>query len=287
MTLASFPQRLDLSLLSVLLREECLQSHQQPLCHTKFTTDLGELDTLRLHCSNRLRAPVEERLSHRWLIGTLRLSIKPVISCLERHLNKRIRGESMINHPVATVSLELKRLTIVLANQVRNACLGKPDACAQLRGEVPLKFLGRGIEDFWRFTVTVAVTAVVLWRLVGLGVWRELGFKEGRSGGVDGTCHQHETFSEDVRCEAKDGMTVNASVFKIDTCHAVSANDNLQLWESEFGYDQPIESPHLVVPPVRASADLNAITELVRPAEVIRAQLGLVLGGEVVEAYHE
>jgi hypothetical protein len=47
------------------------------------------------------------------------------------------------------------------------------------------------------------------------------------------------------------------------------------------------EVPHLVVPPIRASADLNAVAQLVRPAEIIRAQLGLVLGREVVEAYHE
>lgn len=237
MGLASLPQRFDLILLSVLLREESLQSHQNPLYHTKFTTDLGKLDTLRLYCSNRLRAPVEERLSHRWFIGTLCLSIKPVISGLERHLDKCIGGEPMLNHPVATISLELKRLTIVLANQVRNACLGKPDARAQLRGEAPLKFLWCGIEDFWRFIVTVLVTTAVLWRLERLGVWRELGFKEGRSSGVDGACHQHETFGEDIRCETKDGVSVNASVFEIDTCHAVSANDDLQLQQSEFGCD--------------------------------------------------
>ena len=198
----------------------------------KFITDLGKLYTFRLHRSNSLRAPVEERLCHRWLISTLCLPIKPVISSLERHLDKRIGGETMHNHPVATVSLELKRLTIVLTNQVRNACLGKPDTRSKLGGEVPLKFLRRGIEDFWRFMVNVIVAAVVLWRLVGLGVWREFGFKEGRSGGVDGACHQHETLGEDVRCEAKDGMSVNAGVLKVDTCHPVSANDDLELRES-------------------------------------------------------
>ena len=41
---------------------------------------------------------------------------------------------------------------------------------------------------------------------------------------------------------------------------------------------------HLIVPPIRAGADLNAVGQLVRPAEIIRAQLGLVVGGEVVEA---
>ena len=230
---------------------------------------------------------MEECLSHRWLIGTLRLSIKSIISSLERHLDKRIGGEPILDHPIATVSIELKRLTIVLANQVRNACLGKPNARAQLGGEAPLKFLRRGIEDFWRFMVVVIVTAVMLWRLVGLGVRRELGFKEGRSGGVDRACHQHETFGEDICREAKDGVSVNASVFKIDTRHAVSANDDLELRGSESGYDSSIEVPHLVVPPIRASADLNAVAELVRPAEIIRAQLGLVVRGEVVEAYHK
>ena len=90
---------------------------------------------------------------------------------------------------------------------------GKPDTCMQLGSEVPLKFLGHGIKDFWWFMVTVIVTAVLLWWLVGLGVWRELGFKEGWSSGVDGACHQHETFSEDVRCGAKDSVSVNASAF--------------------------------------------------------------------------
>ena len=234
MGLASFPQHFDLILLSLLLREERLPHRSVPACHIKFATDLGKLDTLRLHCSNRLRAPMEERLCHRWLISTLCLPIKPVISSLERHLDKCIGGETVRNHPVATVSLKFKRLTIVLTNQVRNARLGKPDTRTQLGGEVPLKFLGCGVEDFWRFMVTVTVTAVLLWRPVGLGVWRELGFKEGRSGGVDGACHQHETFGEDIRCEAKDGVSVNAGVFKIDTCHAVSANDDLELRESEF-----------------------------------------------------
>jgi hypothetical protein len=46
-------------------------------------------------------------------------------------------------------------------------------------------------------------------------------------------------------------------------------------------------TPDLVVPPIRASADLDAVAELVGPAEIIRAQLGLVLGGKVVEAHDE
>jgi len=50
---------------------------------------------------------------------------------------------------------------------------------------------------------------------------------------------------------------------------------------------KPTDVPNLIVPSIRASADLNAIAQLVGPAEVIRAQLGLVLGGEVVEAYHK
>jgi hypothetical protein len=155
MGLASSPQCLDLILLSLLLREESLHCHQHPLHHrtTGVTTDLGKLDTLRLYCSNRLCTSVEERLGHRWLISTLRLPIEPEISCLECHLDKRIGGEPMPNNPVATIPLELKRLTIILADEVRNACLGKPDARAQLGGEVPLKFLGRGIEDLWRFMV--------------------------------------------------------------------------------------------------------------------------------------
>ena len=141
----------------------------------------------------------------------------------------------MLNDPVTTIPLELKCLTIILADEVRNACLGKPDGRAQLGGETPLKFPGRRIKDLWWFTGAVIVPAVVSWRLVGFCVWRELGLKEGRSGGVDGARHQHETFGEDIRCEAKDGVSVDASVFEIDACHAISADDDLELQESEFG----------------------------------------------------
>ena len=56
------------------------------------------------------------------------------ISGLERHLDKRIGGEPMPNDPVTTIPLELKCLTIILAYEVRNAGLGKPNAPRAARG---------------------------------------------------------------------------------------------------------------------------------------------------------
>lgn len=159
MGLASSPQRLDLTLLALLLREEYLQmgSGHQHRGHITRTTDLGKLDALRLHRPNGLGASMEERLCHRWLVRALRPSIEPEVRGLERHLDKRIGGEPVLDDPVAAVPLELERLAVVLANQVRDARLGEPNAGAQLGGELPLEFPRRSVEDLWRLLVGVAV----------------------------------------------------------------------------------------------------------------------------------
>ena len=53
--------------------------------------------------------------------------------------------------------------------------------------------------------------------------------EESRSRGVNGTCEEHETVSEDIRCETQDGMAIDAGVLEIDSSGTIGAYNDLQL----------------------------------------------------------
>jgi len=53
------------------------------------------------------------------------IPLQPEIRCLERHLHKRIRTEPMASDKVFSEALKLKRLAVVLADEVAEACLSE------------------------------------------------------------------------------------------------------------------------------------------------------------------
>jgi len=73
---------------------------------------------------------------------------------------------------------------------------------------------------------------------------------------VDAFGKTEDRVGVDVASEAKDGVTVNTSVFEIDACAAVLADDDL----------------HLIVPAVGASADLDTFDNVTGTAEHITTE---------------
>ena len=69
----------------------------------------------------------------------------------------------------------------------------------------------------------------------------------------------------------KHSVPVYTGMLKVDTCRTVCSDDDLQL----------------VIPPVRASTNLNSIFEVVSAAEEVVAQLGEVVRVGIVKAYDE
>ena len=130
MSLARLPEHADLLLVGRLGEER-----------------LHELDGVRLHGADRLRAPMQEALRHRGLVRALDAPVEAVVRRLERHLHERVGREAVRGDEVLPVRLELERLAVVLADQVAQARLCKPDTCAQLGVERPLELLRRSVDN--------------------------------------------------------------------------------------------------------------------------------------------
>jgi hypothetical protein len=156
---------------------------------------LDESDAFRLHGPDRLCSAMEERLGHCGLVRALDATypqsdepplhcrpfartIQPVVSRLERHLDKRVGAEPMPLDEVAPISLELQRLRVVLADQVGDPRLGVTHAGAEVRRQSPLELLRRSLDLL--FDLVRAGLG-----LGSVGPGRQLGFENGRGRGVD------------------------------------------------------------------------------------------------------
>lgn len=200
-------------------------------------TNLRELHALRLNRADRLRPPMLERLRHRGLIRTLRAPIESEVRRLERHLHERIWAESMARNEHFAITLELKRLAIILTDQVAQARLREPNSRAQLGAEVPFQLLRVCVDRHRRcrpevrdggrrrlralLTVSVHLGGPVclrLWRFVRLCKGGQRGVKEGRGRGVDGTRNEHETVREYISCVTEHCVSVNTGVLEVNTC---------------------------------------------------------------------
>ncbi len=95
------------------------------------------------------------------------------------------------------VSTELERRAVVLADQVAQPRLGKPDPRAKLGRvlEGPLELLGRGLSGV----------------CYPHGRIHFLRVEERRRGGVDGAREEHEAFSEDIRRESDNARSMKRS----------------------------------------------------------------------------
>lgn len=82
-------------------------------------------------------------------------TIQPEIRRLERHLHKRIGAHPMVHNEVLPISLELQRLTVVLANQVAQPRLCKPDSDSQGRRKLPLELLRCRVNGLVRVLVAI------------------------------------------------------------------------------------------------------------------------------------
>lgn len=199
-------------------------------------TNLRELHALRLHRADRLRPPMLERLRHRRLIRTLRAPIESKVRRLECHLHERIGAKSMARNEHFAVTLELKRLTIVLTDQVAQARLREPNSRAQLGAEVPFQLLRVCVDRHrrcrpevrdggrrrLRASVSVSVhlsgpVCLRLWRFIRLRKRGQRGVKEGRGRGVDGTRDEHETVREDISSVTEHSVSVNTGVLEVNT----------------------------------------------------------------------
>ena len=85
-----------------------------------------ELDRVRLHGADRLRAAVEERLRHRGLVRALDAAVQPIVRRLERHLHESIWTEPMTRNKTLPVGLKLQCLTIILTDQIAQPRLREP-----------------------------------------------------------------------------------------------------------------------------------------------------------------
>jgi hypothetical protein len=155
-----------------------------------------------------------------------KLTIQSVVGGLESHLNKGIGTDTMTGDEILPISLELQRLTVILADQVAQSCLCKSNTRAQLGRKLPLQLLWRGVNTLVRIgTVAWLPTG----RLVGLGVLGQFSVEEGGCGWVYRPSEEHETFSEDVGSEPEHCVPIDAGVLKVDPSCPVSTYDDLQL----------------------------------------------------------
>ena len=89
---------------------------------------LHELDGVRLHGADRLRAPMQEALRHRGLVRALDAPIEAVVRRLERHLHESIWTEPMTRNKALSIRLKLQRLTIILTDQIAQPRLREPNS---------------------------------------------------------------------------------------------------------------------------------------------------------------
>jgi hypothetical protein len=74
---------------------------------------------------------MQKRLGHSRLIYTLNPPIQPKPRAKNAHLNKRIGAHPVARNKVLAVLLELKRLAVILADEVREAGFCEADACEE------------------------------------------------------------------------------------------------------------------------------------------------------------
>lgn len=51
--------------------------------------------------------------------------------------------------------------------------------------------------------------------------------EEGGSGGINGASKKHKTFCKDVCGEPQHRVTIDTSVFEVDTCSTISSDNDL------------------------------------------------------------
>jgi len=128
----------------------------------------------------------------------------------------------MPRHKFLSIPRKLKRRTLVLANESAQPGLGEPHSDPERGRDVPVEFLGRGV-DGWGVkggsggerTEVVAGNGHKRGRggfktrgFVRFGVGRETGVEEGGGGGVDGAGKEHETFGENIRRKSTSWLVV-------------------------------------------------------------------------------
>lgn len=219
---------------------------------------LHKIDTLLADGAHRLGAPVQVHFCHGWFVRALDATIQPVVSGLEGHLYKGVGRETHGCDEVLAIGLKIEALEFVLLNEVGEAGFGEAYGDFELGRHVPFELVRGGAD-------------------VAKGVW--VAFRRVRRGGcpecwglaVDGAGETQDGVGIDVRGEAQDRVAVDASVLKVDTRGAIVADDYLKL----------------VIPPVRAGANLDALFDLAGAAEHILAQRRDGGGLGVVEADDE
>jgi hypothetical protein len=103
----------------------------------------------------------------------------------------------MARDKVLPIPLELERLAVVLANQITQSRLSKPDPDAKLGSELPFELLRGSIVQC---AIKVGCrpgcrrSRLVARRFVGFGIWRKRGMEERWGGGIDRAREEHEPF---------------------------------------------------------------------------------------------
>ncbi len=204
---------------------------------------LDKVDRLVGHGADRLGAAVQEHLGHGRLVRALDAAVQTVVGGLEGHLNEGVRGEAHRGDEVLAVGAKVEALKLVLLDQIGEPRLGEAHRDAQLGDHVPLQLVGGGVD-----------VPEALW--VSLGRVGAGGSPQRRRFAVDGPREAQDGVGVEVAGEAQHRVAVDARVLKVDTGTAVLTHDNLQL----------------VVPPIRAGADLDALLNLARAAEHVLAE---------------
>ena len=201
---------------------------------------------------------MQVRLGHGRLVRALDAPVQAVVGGLEGHLHEGVRREAHRGDKVLAVRAKVEALELVLLDQVRQPGLGESHGDTELGNHVPL-------ELAWGRVDVPETLGVALGRV------RAGGRPQGRGLAVDGPRKAQDGVGVEVAREAQHGVAVDARVLKVDAGAAVLAHDDLQL----------------VVPAVRAGADLDALLDLARAAEHILAEGGRVGGLGVVQADHK
>lgn len=77
----------------------------------------------------------------------------------------------MARNEILAITFELQRLTVILANQVTQPGLRKPDPHAKLRRQLPFKLLRRGVDRLMWWSRRLAIE-LSPGRLVGFSIGR-------------------------------------------------------------------------------------------------------------------
>ena len=89
---------------------------------------------------------MQERFGHCRFVDTVHSSVETKPSSLEGHLYESIWRHPVARDEVLSESFELEGLAVILTDQVANPPLGKADASAHGRSQIPLQLLGGRIN---------------------------------------------------------------------------------------------------------------------------------------------